>query len=94
MMMHGLPLIASSTTGLTEMVEHNVSGIIIPVEEQIDKVIISEELLSEQILFLLNNPGTLKKMRKQSRKRFLDYYTNDVMKENIIDFYNKIFEQM
>jgi glycosyltransferase len=94
MMMHGLPLIAASTTGLTEMVEHNVSGIIIPIEEQIDKIVISEDLLSEQILCLLNNPETLRKMRKQSRKRFLDYYINDVMRKNIIVLYNKVFEQM
>jgi glycosyltransferase involved in cell wall biosynthesis len=91
MMMHGLPVIVSTTTGLNEMVENDISGLKVPVMELEDKVEISDDLLFEQILCLLNNPEKLNKIKGQSRKRYLKYYSGKVMKQNMIDFYNKIF---
>ncbi|MDR1183018.1 MAG: TIGR04157 family glycosyltransferase [Bacteroidales bacterium] len=86
MMMHGLPLIASSTTGLAEMLEDGVSGLIIPAIEFEDKVEIPVDLLCEHILYLLNNPKQLKKMGKQIRKRYLEYYDSAVMKRMVMKF--------
>lgn len=37
MMMHGLPIIGSTSTGLYEMIENNITGLHIPVMEYADK---------------------------------------------------------
>jgi glycosyltransferase involved in cell wall biosynthesis len=50
MMMHGLPLIASTTTS-SEMVEDKVSGLKVPAREYKNKVTVSENLLAEHISF-------------------------------------------
>ncbi|MDR1581806.1 MAG: TIGR04157 family glycosyltransferase [Prevotellaceae bacterium] len=94
MMMHGLPLIASTTTGLSEMVEDKVSGLKVPVREYKNKVTVSENLLAEHILYLLNSPKILSEMKKQSRRRFLNRYTAEIMRKNMTEFYNMIFAQM
>jgi glycosyltransferase len=92
MMMHGLPLIVSTTTGLGEMVEENVSGLHIPVREYEDKVEISENLLSEKILYLLDNPEILCKMGNNARKRYLENYSADVFKENMLKTYRLVMK--
>jgi glycosyltransferase len=94
MMMHGLPLIASTTTGLSEMVEDKVSGLKVPAREYKNKVTVSENLLAEHILYLLNSPKILSEMKKQSRRRFLNYYSAEIMRKKMTKFYNMIFSQM
>lgn len=91
MMMHGVPLIASTSTGLKEMVEDGITGFHIPVIEYPNKMEIDSSLLAEKILYLLQHPEERKYMKNNARKRYERVYSFDVFRENMLGFYNSLF---
>ena len=93
MMMHGLPIIGSTTTGLKEMIEDNETGLHIPVIEYDKSVEIDTSLLAEKILYLLQHPMKAKQLGKNSRKRFLKHYSSEVFCRNMLDFYHSLYEK-
>ncbi len=78
----GLPIIATDTGTIKEMVIDGKNGFI--VEKK------NPEQIAERILILLENEDLRRKMGKNSRERFLKYYT----KEKFIGSLSKIFEQV
>ena len=92
MMMHGVPLIASTSTGLKEMVEDGVTGLHIPVVEYPDKAEIDTGLLAEEMLYLLRHPEERKRMGENARKRYEQIYSLPIMRRNMLDFYTSLFE--
>lgn len=92
MMMHGLPIIGTST-GLGEMIENNVTGLHIPVIEHIDRTEIDSSLLAENILYLLQHPVEAKQMGENGRRRYLENYTSIIFRENMLKVYNSLYEQ-
>ena len=87
MMMHGVPLVVSTSTGLNEMVEEGVSGLHIPVIESEEKTEIDASLLAEKILYLLLNPDERKRMGLNARRRYENVYSTDVFRRNMLNFY-------
>ena len=87
MMMHGVPLVVSTSTGLNEMVEEGVSGLHIPVMEDENKVEIDTNLLADKMLFLLLNPDERKRMGQNARRRYEEIYSMDVFRRNMLNFY-------
>jgi glycosyltransferase involved in cell wall biosynthesis len=92
MMMHGVPLIASTSTGLCEMVEDGVTGLHIPVIEHSDRVEIDIPLLAEKMLYLLKHPEERKRMGANARKRYEQLYTTEVMRKNMLNFYTTLYD--
>ena len=92
MMMHRLPLIASTSTGLKEMVEDEKTGLHIPVIEYDDNVEIDTDLLAEKILYLLQHPDERQRMGQNARKRYEEQYSMEVFRKNMLDFYHSLFE--
>lgn len=92
MMMHGIPIVATKTTGLTEMIDNN--GIKIPVTELEDNVEIPFELIAEGIIKILTNNELLKDLSVKSRQRYCDYYTSELMKQNTLNYYQEIITQL
>lgn len=90
MMMYGLPIIASSTTGLAEMVENEVTGLRIPVMEYADKTEIDSSLLAEKMLYLLEHPAEVERMGQNGRKRYLHYYSQELFRRNMLQLYNSV----
>jgi len=90
MMMHGVPLIASTSTGLREMVEDGVTGLHIPVVEYPDKVNIDISLLAEKMLYLLQHPEERKRMGANARERYERIYSSDAMRENMLNLYTSL----
>lgn len=91
MMMYGLPMIAGTSTGLKEMVEDGVSGLHIPVREYPDSVEIDVLLLAEKIMYLIQNPQIAKKLGRNARKRYETIYSSEVMRENMMCFYESLY---
>ena len=87
MMMFGLPLIASTTTGLREMVEDGVNGLLIPVIEHPESVEIDTDLFAEKILYLLQHPAVAERMGQNGRKKYLKEYSAEVFRENMLQCY-------
>lgn len=92
MMMHGVPLIASTSTGLSEMVEDGVTGLHIPVIEHPDRVEIDTPFLAEKMLYLLKHPKERRRMGVNARKRYEKLYTAEVMRENMLNFYTTLYD--
>ena len=92
MMMHGLPIVGSTSTGLSEMIDEGVTGLHVPVEEFEDKVDISTDILAEKTLFLLQNCAERKRMGANARRRYEKQYSMEVFRGNMIRFYKSLFE--
>lgn len=89
MMMHGLPIIGTST-GLSEMVENNVTGLHIPVIEHADRTEIDSSLLAEKILYLLQHPAEAKQMGQNGRRRYLHSYSSKIFRTNMLKAYKSV----
>lgn len=87
MMMHGLPIIGSTSTGLYEMIENNITGLHIPVTEYADKTEIDSSLLAEKMLYLLQHPIETNRMGDNGRRRYLSNYFSDIFRENMLKMY-------
>lgn len=86
MMMHGLPILANRTSGLTELMEEGVSGIFIDMytdkneQETVD-------LLADTLLRLLQDETLRQKLGKEARKRYLKNFNMDIFEQKMIAFY-------
>ena len=92
MMMYGVPLIASTSTGLREMVADGVTGLHIPVIEYHDKAEINTDLLAEKMVYLLQHPTEAKRLGRNARRVYEERYTSDLFRQNMLDFYNSLLE--
>ncbi len=92
MMMHRLPIVATATSGLNEVVDDS-SGLKVPVIETSDTVEIDTDLLAEKMLYLLQHPKEAKKIGENGRKRYEKYYTAKIMGQNIINSYQSLFQR-
>ena len=89
MMMHGLPVVATATSGLNEVV-NDACGIKVPVTERPGSMDIDTALLAEKIVYLLQHPSEAKKMGQNGRKRYLEEYSSEVFRRNMIEFYQSL----
>ena len=89
-MMHGLSIIGSTSTGLKEMIVDGETGLHIPVIEYEDRVEIDTELFAQKILYLLENPEEAKRLGKNARKRYGKQYSIEVFRKNMLNFYHSI----
>jgi glycosyltransferase len=92
MMMHGVPLVGSTSTGLCEMIEEGVTGLHVPVEEFPDRVEIHSALLAEKMLYLLQNTRERERMGRNARRRYETVYSSEIMGKNMIKLYTDLDE--
>ena len=69
MMMHGLPIVATATSGLNEVVDESC-GRKVPLSVSTDEVTIDTDLLAEQIVYLLRHPEEARRLGQNGRRRF------------------------
>ena len=91
MMMHELPVVATTTSGLNEVV-NNACGLKIPLTILSESVEIDVMLLSEKIIYLLQHPIEAKLMGQNGRKRYLDNYASEIFRINMVKTYNSLFQ--
>ena len=91
MMMHKLPVVATTTSGLNEVV-NNACGLKIPLTILSESVEIDVMLLSEKIIYLLQHPIEAKLMGQNGRKRYLDNYASEIFRINMVKTYNSLFQ--
>ena len=88
MMMYGIPIVASDTTGLKEMIDNDINGNLVKAEEKESEVSISPEIIAEKALKYLS-------CKKNKRKEiiqnlFIKKYELSTMKEKYMNFYKSI----
>jgi glycosyltransferase len=93
MMMHGLPIVATATSGLNEVVD-DTCGLKIPITILPDRVEIDVALLSEKILYLLQHPVEAKQMGQNGRKRYLYNYSSEIFRINMSKMYKSVCRQI
>ena len=93
MMMHGIPIIGSTSTGLKEMIIDGETGLHIPVIEYNDRAEIDTDLLAEKMLYLLQHPDERQRMGVNARKRYETVYSAEIFRQNMLDFYQSLFTE-
>ena len=91
MMMHSLPIVATATSGLNEVVD-DTCGLKVPLIEYPDRVEIDTDLLAEKIIYLLKHPKEAQKLGENSRKRYLKHYSSEVFRRNMLNLYTSLFK--
>ena len=92
MMMHGLPVVATATSGLDEVVDDSC-GLKVPLAVSADRVEIDADQLAEKILFLLRNPEEARQLGRNGRGRFVERYSSEVFGRNMSAFYESLFAE-
>jgi len=90
MMMYGLPVVVTATSGLDELVNESC-GLKVPVTEFHDRVEIDPNILSQRISYLLQCPDEAKRLGKNARQRYLEKYSSSVFQSNMLDFYKTLY---
>ena len=85
MMMMKLPLIVGNTTGLAELVKDGESGILVPLKDGCYSE--NVQVLRSAIETALNDPIRLLRFADKGRFYFLQHYTLEKFKENMLIFY-------
>ena len=92
MMMHGIPMIVSTSTGLNEMIEENYNGLHVPIKEHMNEAEIDTNLLAKKIIYLLQNPKKRKQMGINARNYYEKRYAIEIMRTKMINFYNSLYK--
>jgi glycosyltransferase len=88
MMMHGLPVVGTNSTGLSEMIEDGYNGYKVELDYTDSDVCFPEKEFSEMLLQLLNaDIQLIAKIREQSREMYETRYSLERMKQKMISFY-------
>ena len=93
MMVHGLPIIGSTSTGLKEMIVNGETGLHIPVIEHDDRAEIDSSLLAEKMLYLLHNHEERKRMGMNARKRYEELYSSEIFRKNMLHLYKSLYKK-
>lgn len=75
----GLPVVASAVGGMTEVVEHGVTGLLVPPE--------NPEALASALSQLLRDPARCKRMGEEGRDRVTRLYSMDSMVDQLLGLY-------
>lgn len=92
MLMYGLPIIGTDSTGLNEMIEDGVNGYKIHLQEEKDRVIFPVEELISRINHCLH-AFSLDEYSYQSRILYLQRYTDERMRDKLCQLYAFCFEK-
>ncbi|MDR1742430.1 MAG: glycosyltransferase [Dysgonamonadaceae bacterium] len=90
MMMFALPLVATKTSGLDELIEDGVSGLKVPLVTVKGLRQSNVKVLSEKIIYLLDNPSFAKTLGENARKRYLEKYNLELFFNKMTTVYNTI----
>ncbi|MFS0777202.1 glycosyltransferase family 4 protein [Neobacillus sp. 3P2-tot-E-2] len=83
----GIPVIATKSGGMPEIIDHGKTGLLI------DPSNVSEELI-KHIPDLLSNPGKLEQMGKESVLRVRNYFTWQHTVERLLKLYRNLIEEI
>ncbi|HUX55474.1 MAG TPA: TIGR04157 family glycosyltransferase [Bacteroidales bacterium] len=94
MMMHGLPVVVTGTTGLDEIVEDGVSGLKVQVAVSDNRNEVDTGMMAQKILFMLQNPGERERLGSFGRKRYMENYTSTIMCQKMRNCYLKLLQSL
>jgi glycosyltransferase involved in cell wall biosynthesis len=81
----GLPSISSSLNGISEVIEPNTNGLLVPLDD--------DNALAESILHVLNNLGEAEKLGQAARRCILEHYSLDAVATRYVKLYTSLVKQ-
>lgn len=91
MLMNGLPIVGTDSTGLDEMIEDGVNGYKVHLKEEKDRIIFPVEEFASNICNCLQ-ASSLTEYSHQSRTLYLQRYTDERMQDKLCQLYTFCFE--
>lgn len=89
MMMHKLPIVATATSGLNEVVD-DTCALKVPLIRYSDRIEIDTNLLAEKILYILSHPEEARRLGENGRKRYEKMYTSVIFGQKMLQFYQSL----
>lgn len=90
MMMFGVPMIVSDVDALSEMFEHEINALKIPLVFDEDfGLTLNEDKLADSIIRLMENQELREELGKNARENYYRNFTLEYMIENTINVYEK-----
>jgi glycosyltransferase involved in cell wall biosynthesis len=80
----GLPTIASPLPGVSEVIEHNTNGLLVPPDDP--------EAISDAVLLLLENPDVAKRLGNAAHQTILKHYSLDAVALRYVHLYTSLAE--
>lgn len=90
MMMHRLPVIVNATTGLAEIVDHEVNGLHVTLKRGKHNLGYSAKVLAEALVRLTESPQLRADMGKKARKKYLVRYSTPLFNEKMSLLYKTL----
>jgi glycosyltransferase involved in cell wall biosynthesis len=78
----GLPTIASPLPGVSEVIEHNTNGLLVPPDDP--------EAISDAVLLLLENPDVAKRLGNAAHQTILKHYSLDAVADCYVHLYTSL----
>lgn len=77
----GIPVVATRTTGNVDAVQHETTGLLVPMREPV--------ALANALTRLICSPQERQRLGEQGRQRILDEFTQDKVLQHMITFYEE-----
>ena len=77
----GLPIVETRTTGNVDAVQHETTGLLVPMREP--------AALANALTRLIRSPQERRRLGEQGRRRILDEFTQDKVLQHMITFYEE-----
>ncbi|MFA5069627.1 MAG: glycosyltransferase family 4 protein, partial [Candidatus Omnitrophota bacterium] len=77
-----LPVVASNVGGIYTLIRHKVNGLLVPA--------MNERALAEGIAQIISDPDMARRMGIASHQAVLKNFTLDIMRDKVIEVYNKV----
>lgn len=90
MMMHGLPIIGTNSSGLDEMIIEGETGLKLPVIEQNYQADVDIYLLKDKLRCVLENEEMRASMSRKARERYENVYSEKVMERAMRTVYESL----
>lgn len=90
MMMHRLPVVVNATTGLAEIIDHEVNGLHVTLKRGKHNIAYSAKVLTEALVRLTELPQLRANMGKMARKKYLACYSTPLFNEKMSLLYKTL----
>jgi glycosyltransferase involved in cell wall biosynthesis len=80
----GLPTISSLLPGVSEVIEHNTNGLLVPPDDR--------EAISDAVLRLLENPDVAQRLGNAAHQTIMKHYSLDVVADRYVHLYTSLAE--
>lgn len=89
MMIHKLPIVATATSGLNEVVD-DTCGLKVPLVRRCDKTEVDTGVLTENISYLLSYSEDSVQLGMNGRERYEKMYTSEIFGQNMYALYKSL----